>query len=122
MWYERTFNILAIIGILANFSDMLTTFYAINFLNSYEANPVMAFLFSYPLIGYPLKAIIGTWIFLPFKYCPRYFILYCSKEGTLAKKILQVMIILVMLFMIYIFFSVSLNNLGYNITLYYPNY
>ena len=60
---------LAIIAVIANLADALTTFIAIHYFNLAEANKVMAFFYHYPFIGYPLKILLGLWLFLPLPYC-----------------------------------------------------
>ena len=63
--------VLATIGILANLFDAVTTFIALHYPYIYEVNRFMAFFFeSYPVLGYSLKLVLGTWIFLPLRYCP----------------------------------------------------
>jgi uncharacterized membrane protein len=61
------------VGIFFNFLDALSTFVALTYFGLVEANPFMAVLFSAPWLGYPVKLVVGTWIFLPLKYCPAYY-------------------------------------------------
>ena len=63
---------LAIIAVIANLADAVTTFIALQYFSLAEFNPLMAFFYHYPFIGYPLKIIGVTWFLLPLPYCPLY--------------------------------------------------
>ena len=92
--------VLATIGILANLFDAVTTFIALHYPHIYEVNRFMAFFFeSYPVLGYSLKLVLGTWIFLPFKYCPYHYV----KDKRL--------IIIAWVIIIFMFIRVGVNNI-----------
>ncbi len=66
----KTITTISIYGIIANLLDTATTFIALN-MGKTEANPLLDYLFgTHPVIGYSVKLIAGTWIFLPTKYSP----------------------------------------------------
>lgn len=71
----NTIWILSILGIITNLSDLITTYIALKNTNSFEYNKFLRFLFN--KLGdwtYLIKLIFGTWIFLPLKYCPAYYV------------------------------------------------
>lgn len=91
--------IIAVVGIAANLFDAVTTFIALQYPHIYEVNPFMAFFFLYPFLGYSLKLVLGTWIFLPFKYCPYYYV----KDKRL--------IVVAWIIVIFMFVRVGINNI-----------
>lgn len=104
---RKVILILAVIGILANLFDLLTTFFALQSGHGYESNPFMRFLFQYPLLGYAIKLIFGAWIFLP---------LSCCAYGVFNKlkvKLKWLVFAWVVLILVYIW--VGVNNLVFSI-------
>ena len=103
---------IATIGIISNLFDAVTTFIALNYFGKYEINPFMKFFFDYPLIGYPLKIILGTIIFIPLS---TYFFDYLQnnklKINEKARKIILLILIFILFFIIYKFIWLGINNI-----------
>ena len=104
---KRTFIwMLSFAAIIANLADALTTFIALTYFGLAELNPLMAFLYGYPLIGYPLKLGI-TWVLLPLPYCPLYKTLHHKNRWV------QLMPILVLIFAIVLFTLLAIRNVSF---------
>ena len=97
---------LAIAAIIANLADAVTTFIALQYFSLAEFNPLMAFLYGYPLIGYPLKLGI-TWVLLPLPYCPLYKTLHHKNRWV------QLMPILVLIFAIVLLTLLAIRNVSF---------
>lgn len=111
--FNKSLWAISIIGIIANLFDLITTYLALKIPTVYEANPFMAILFSYPLIGYPFKLIVGTWIFLPIKYTFYHLMVLKLRNNPLWSNINLILLLIAWSIGIYYFFKVGFINLSH---------
>lgn len=96
---------LASAAIVANLADAMTTFIALTYFGLGELNPLMAFLYNYPMIGYPIKLVVVTWFLLPLPYCPVYKAFYNENKWVRWVGISG------LIFAIVVFTSLAVNNM-----------
>ena len=106
--------IIAVIGIISNLFDGVTTYIALQNPHNYENNSYMRFFLENPFLGYSLKLILGTWVFLPLKYTPYWFIIEFEKEhkSKSVQSLSLIFLVFIWIYTIYIFTKAALNNLS----------
>lgn len=103
---KRAVLTLSVLGILANLFDLVTTTVMQQQGSFTELNPLLALLLSYnPTVAYLFKLVIGTWLFLPLRYCPAYYALHAEKKSV------RVFVVSALVTLFVLFVALGINNL-----------